>query len=324
MIGDDSGLRPARNASHSRRVGKIVHHHRRPLSSIERMRNKIDIPIIDTHMHIWDVARLRYPWLADVPALNRTYLPSDYRLDTEGLPIRKMVFVQCEADKAQYKEEVAWVSRQAETEPRIAAIIAWAPLEQGDGTRELLGDLCAKYPLVRGVRRLIQSEPDAGFCLEPDFVKGVRLLSDFDLHFEICIKGDEQFRNTLELVRQCPDVRFILDHIGKPYIKDKIMEPWAVYICELAAMPNTWCKISGLVNEADMEQWQPSDLRPYLDHVVQNFGFDRIMFGGDWPVITLASTYKRWIEILRDIIGECSDVEQRGLFYSNAEQFYRI
>jgi L-fuconolactonase len=283
----------------------------------------IDIPIIDTHLHIWDPQAIHYPWLNDVPKLNRAYLPKEYREATEGVSIEKMVFVQCEADVAQFNEEVAWVTEQAKDEPRIQGIVAWAPLEKGDAARADLDGL-KRNPLVRGIRRIIQFEADTAFCLQPDFIRGVQLLADVDLHFEICIKGDEQFKNTLELVRRCPDVRFLCDHIGKPFIKEKVMEPWAGYLRDLAALPNTWCKMSGLVNEADWDAWTPADLRPYMDHVIDSFGFDRVLFGGDWPVCTLASTYRQWIDTLWDALGACSEDEKKKLLRDNAETFYRL
>lgn len=235
-----------------------------------------------------------------------------------------MVFVQCEADSAQYRDEVAWVTEQARAEPRIRAVVAWAPLERGDRARQALDALGETCSLLRGIRRIIQFEADPAFCLQPGFVEGTRALAERDLHFEICIKGDEQFRNTLELVRRCPDVRFILDHIGKPFIKERIMEPWAGYLRELAGLPNTWCKMSGLVNEADWDRWVPDDLRPYIDHVIDTFGFDRVMFGGDWPVVTLAATPRRWIDALWNTLGGCSGEERRKLFHDNAATFYRL
>ena len=283
----------------------------------------LDFPIIDSHLHIWDPEAVSFDWLADVPSLNRSYLPAEYQKITDAYSIEKMVFIQAEAVFAQYEEEVAWVTRQAEIDPRISGIVAWAPLEKGEAAREDL-DALKKYPLMRGIRRIIQFEEDVEFCLQPDFIRGVQLLPEYELTFDLCIKGDQQFKNTLELVRQCPDVTFMMDHIGKPFIKEGIMEPWAGYIRELAAMPNTWCKISGVANEADMDNWQTDELRPYIDHVIESFGFDRVAFGGDWPVVTLASTWKRWVETLCDIVGGCSEEEKRKLFHDNAAKFYRV
>ena len=284
----------------------------------------VDIPIIDTHLHLWDTNRLSYPWLANLPKIDRPRLPEGYRRATAGLNIEKMVFMQCEVGDAQYEQEVAWVTEQAGREPRIKGIVAWAPLEKGEAARAALGALREKYPLMRGIRRMIQLEDNVHSCLQPDFVKGVQLLADFDLHFEIGIKSDEQFRDFLKLVRQCPDVPFMLNHIGKPPIKENIMEPWAASLKILAGMPNTWCKVSGLVTETDMESWTSDDIRPYLDHVLESFGFDRVVFGSDWPVVTLASSYRRWIETLWEAVSGYTNEERKKLFNDNAAAFYRV
>ena len=154
-------------------------------------------------------------------------------------------------------------------------------------------------------------------------MRGVQLLPRFGLSFDICI-NHLQLANTIKMVRQCPDVMFMLDHIGKPDIKGGLLDPWKQELKTLAAMPNTFCKMSGLVNEADWENWQPRDLKPYIDHVLTCFGFDRVAFGGDWPVCLLASPYRRWIETLWDALSGCSEDELGKLFAGNAERFYRV
>ena len=282
-----------------------------------------NFPVVDTHVHFWDPQKLRYPWLDETPLLNKPHLLTDYRQATKGLPIERMVFVQCECDFALFQQESDWVTELAQEEPRIQGIVPWAPLELGDGAKEALDRLAANT-LVKGIRRIIQFESDDGFCLQPGFVRGVQLLADVNLHFEICIKGDQQFANTLDLVRQCPATRFILDHIGKPFIKEKRMDPWDNYLRELAALPNTWCKLSGLVNEADWQAWTAKDLAPYLSHVIESFGTDRVIFGGDWPVCTLASTYRQWFETFTETVSQYSDEEQRKLLHDNAIDFYRL
>jgi L-fuconolactonase len=283
----------------------------------------ITVPIIDTHLHLWDPARIPYPWLGGEPKLNRPHLLEEYRQATAGLPIEKMIFVQCEADFSAFQKEVDWVTEQAQQDTRLQAIVAWAPLEKGEAAQEALAQL-KTYPLLRGIRRIIQFESDPGFCLRPDFVRGVQLLADFDLHFEICIKGDDQWANTIKLVQLCPDTRFILDHIGKPFIKEKLLEPWCRHMRELAALPNTWCKLSGLANEAEWDVWDPKDFRPYLDHSLKCFGLDRVMFGGDWPVCTLATPYHRWAETLWQALSGLTEQEQRGVFHDNAAALYKI
>ncbi len=281
------------------------------------------LPIVDTHLHLWDPDALNYPWLQDIPILNRPYLLDDYNLATEGLNIDKMVFLQCEVDFAQYRQEADWVTELALHDRRIQGIVPWAPLEKGEKASQEVAAL-AQNPLIKGVRRIIQFEDDPAFCLAPEFLEGVRLLADFDLHFEFCLKGDDQFSNAIRLVQQCPEVRFILDHIGKPFIKEGIQTPWRDLLKQFADLPNTWCKISGLVTEADFENWTAQDLQPYIDEVIRRFGWDRILFGGDWPVAVQASTYARWVETLRQTDANASSANQQKLFHDNAIAFYRL
>jgi L-fuconolactonase len=282
-----------------------------------------DIPIVDTHLHLWDPARLSYPWLADVPTIAGPHLIDDYRRACEPVNVAKMVFVQCECDRAQYMDELAWVSDIAKQDPRIEGIVPWAPLEKGDAAREDLDRITANK-LVKGIRRIIQHEPDGNrFARQPEFIRGVQLLADYNLSFDLCI-GHIHMQATIELVRQCPDTRFILDHIGKPDIRGATLDPWRKHMRELAALPNVWCKMSGVATEADFDHWTPDDLAPYIDHALSCFGFDRTMFGGDWPVATLATDYPRWVRTLDSAIAGVSDDQRRKLYFDNAVAFYRL
>lgn len=283
-----------------------------------------DFPIVDTHLHLWNPlsGSIRYPWLASVPMLNRPHLIEDYCRACGPVQVAKMVFVQCECDPAQSLAEAEWVSEVARNEPRIRGIVAQAPLEKGDAVEVELARLAAN-PLVKGIRRLIQSEPDDAFCVRPEFVRGVKALPRHGFTFDLCI-FHRQLGNTIELVRQCPEVQFVLDHIGKPDIKGGRLDPWRAELRELARMENVWCKLSGLATEADFATWTAADLRPYIDHVMECFGFDRVMFGGDWPVSTQASDYPRWVATLDDALRGCSDAELRKVYVSNAEEFYRV
>lgn len=283
----------------------------------------IDFPIVDTHLHLWDITHLRYPWLDEIPLLNKPYLLEDYNQATGPVQVEKMVFLQCEVDPAQYRQEAAWVTQLAqEQDSRIQGMVPWAPLEKGDAARPELEHLAAN-PLVKGIRRIIQFEPDVEFCLRPDFIRGVQALPDYGLSFELCI-NPTQMANTIKLVEQCPQVQFILDHIGKPDIKRQVFEPWKTEIKQLSVFPNVWCKVSGLVTEADHKQWTRDDLKPYIDHVIACFGFDRVMYGGDWPVAYQATAYPRWVETLAWAVQDCSDHELRRLFHDNAVEFYRL
>jgi L-fuconolactonase len=279
-------------------------------------------PIVDTHLHIWDLGRLSYPWLANVPKLNRNHLIEDYHRACGPVQVAKMVFLQCECDFSQFQQEADWVTEVSRQDPRIRGIVPWAPLEKGGDAHADLARLAAN-PLVKGIRRIIQFEADPEFCLQPGFVRGVQSLSRHGLSFDLCI-NHRQLANTLKLVRQCPNVRFVMDHIAKPDIKTGLLDPWRTEMKELARLPNVWCKLSGLVTEADFEQWTPAQLRPYLDHVIGCFGFDRVMFGGDWPVSTQAADYPRWVQVLDEALAGASPDEQHRLYVRNAEKFYRI
>lgn len=281
----------------------------------------LDFGIVDSHVHFWDPQRLRYTWLDGIEALNRPFLPADFDKACGAVHVEKIVFVQGDCLPTQSRDEVAWVSSLAERDPRIAGIVAFAPLERGAGAREALASL-AKNRLVKGVRRLLQSEADVRFCLQPDFLAGVALLAEFGLSFDICIKHP-QLAASIEMVRRVPQVKFVLDHIGKPDIKGQQFEPWKAEIRELSKLPNVCCKVSGLVTEADHDHWRSSDLKPYIDHVLGAFGPDRVLFGSDWPVVQLASTYTRWVETLLDAVA-VSPAEQRKLFRENAITWYRL
>ena len=279
-------------------------------------------PLVDTHVHLWDVQRLRYEWLDGEPKLNRAFLPEDFRRASAGVEVAKIVFVQCDCIASQAFAETQWVSELAREEPRIRGIVARASLEKGSAVEPDVEKLAA-LPLVRGIRRLIQGESDPEFATRADFIRGVQLLHRYAFSFDLCLKHP-QLANTIKLVRQCPDVRFVLDHIGKPDIKAGQLDPWRVELRELSRMENVWCKLSGMVTEADHAKWTPADLRPYIDHVMTCFGPRRVMFGSDWPVSTLATDYPRWVATLDEALRGYSADELRQIFVSNGEMFYRI
>ena len=199
--------------------------------------------------------------------------------------------------------------------------MAFAPLEKGESVRPALIEQNQR-PLVKGVRRLIESKP-AGFSVQPDFVLGVQLLAEYDLSCDLCLRHF-QLPEVTRLVRQCPRVSFVLDHIGKPDIKNGLLDPWRQDTAELASLPNVMCKLSGLVTQADWQHWTAADLQPYIDHVLEVFGPDRIMYGSDSPVAVLAATYPQWVETLMEATRSLSNPEQEKLFYRNAAKFYRL
>jgi L-fuconolactonase len=254
--------------------------------------------------------------------LDRPYYPADlFELAGPDIEVERIVFVQADVKPSASLDEARWVDSLAQDNPQIQAIVAWAPLEDPEAAADYLHAYQA-LPLVKGIRRLIQSEP-VGFARQPGFVRGVQSLPDYGYSCDLCIYHP-QMDDIVYLVGQCPGVQFVLDHIGKPDIKAGLLDPWSEDIEALAAYPNVWCKLSGMVTEADHEHWTAEDLRPYVDHVVECFGVERLMFGGDWPVARRASTYVRWVETLSTLTAQWSEAEKQQVFYDNAGIFYHI
>ncbi|WP_158554893.1 amidohydrolase family protein [Methylovirgula sp. 4M-Z18] len=281
-----------------------------------------DFPLIDAHIHLYDSARLSYSWMQQAPALLGRHLLPEFDAACDAVQVEKVVFVEVAADPGLHLDEAGFIDGLAREEPRIAAMVAHAPLEKGAFVEADLVAL-AEHKSLRGIRRLIQSEADPAFCLEPDFIAGVRLLAKYGLSFDLCIKH-WQMTHAIELVRRCPEVIFILDHIGKPGIRFGFREPWWSELRELAFLPNVYCKMSGVITEADPNAWTPQIIRPYVEHVIACFGFGRTMFGSDWTVSTLTHPYPLWIEILDEILHGCSDAELRAFYRDTAAKAYRL
>ncbi len=273
--------------------------------------------MIDSHLHVWDPARHEYPWLAAEPELNRAFLPSD--LDLGGHEIDGVVVVEagCRSGPA----ELGWLEHLAATWPDLLGIVAQVPLEQGRSVAPLLAEAAAR-PLTAGVRRNVQDEPP-GFMLAESMLAGVRLLQAYDLPFDACVR-EHQLEELVELVDRCPQVTFVLDHLGKPAIGGQRRQPWFDRLATLARRPNVVVKLSGLTTEADHAQWRPADIAPYLSHAVEQFGPDRCMFGSDWPVATLATTYARWVDLVLDAIAGLAGDERASILAGTAARIYRL
>jgi len=282
-----------------------------------------DFPIVDAHLHLWDPQHFEIPWLEGNVTLNQRYTPTEYAEHTQGIAVEAMVYLEVDVNPHYALLEPGWVAAHAQEDPRIKAIVAHAPVEHGERVRSFLDALVAATPLVKGVRRLLQGEPEVDFCLRPDFVRGVQVLAEYGLSFDICIYH-AQLAAATELVRRCPQVNFMLDHLGKPNIKDQLLDPWRAQMRALAALPNVICKVSGAVTEADRENWTSADLRPYVEHAIEVFGEDRVAFGGDWPVVLMASSYRRWVETLDELTAGLSEAARRKLWVENAKRFYRM
>ena len=232
------------------------------------------------------------------------------------------MFVEVDVDAGRHLDEAQWVESLAGTDRRVMGCVACLPLERGAAIEPEV-DRLARLPVVRGVRRLIQNQPDPEYVLRPDFLEAIRLLPKRRLSFDVCV-FHHQLPNTLEMMRRCPEVSFVLDHIGKPGVKAGLIDPWRRHIREMAALPNVVCKLSGVTTEADHASWSREQLRPYIDHVIESFGVDRVMYGGDWPVSELAGRYPQWLETLDWATAQLTRAEKRKLFRDNAIKAYRL
>ncbi len=282
----------------------------------------IDHPIVDAHVHLADPARFDYPWMAGAPSLKRRILPDDLTAAASPYAIDRFVFVEVDVGSPQQVAEAQWVSSLAKSDPRLQGMVACVELERGRAVEAEL-DAMAALPELRGIRRLIQTQPDPDFCVQPGFLEGLKVLAERDLVFDICVLH-HQMKAVIEMVRRSPDVRFVLDHIGKPGIKEGLKEPWWSEIETLAGFENVWCKISGVVTEADHQAWTREEVRPYIERTIECFGFDRVMYGGDWHVVELAAPYPTWVEVVDWAVSGASADERRKLFRDNAIAFYRL
>jgi predicted TIM-barrel fold metal-dependent hydrolase len=277
---------------------------------------------VDSHVHFWDPGALPYPWLSSHPAIAGAHLPARLRGDlAEAFP-SALVFVQAECDRSRYLEEVQWVETMSQTEPLVAAIVAFAPMDQGESTIAILEQL-SRRPLVRGVRHLIQDDPDSELCRRGPFIDGVRFAGQKGLCFDLCVR-EQQLPAVVDLVRACPNTRFVLDHAGKPGVASGRLDPWATRMGELADLPNVVCKLSGLVTEASPTAPLDLQLRPYVDHLLRSFGPSRLLFGSDWPVVKLASSAPKWLDIARALVEDLAWSEGEAIFSENAKRTYRL
>jgi len=277
--------------------------------------------IVDAHVHFWDPSVLRYPWLDGLPALDRPFLPASYVSATSGIPIDTIILVEANCLPHQTLGEADFFEQIAAMDSRVAGIVAFAPLTASAELDRTLDALAAR-PRVKGVRHNIQGQPP-GFCTQPSFVEGVLKAGSRGLTFDLCATHD-QLREVLDLVRLCPDTRFVLDHCGKPAIRDRLLDPWRADTAGLAECANVWCKLSGLVTEASPTEWREADLVPYASHVVEEFGTERVMYGSDWPVLTLTAGYAAWFGFTEWLTKGWSDAERRGFYRDNARRVYAL
>jgi predicted TIM-barrel fold metal-dependent hydrolase len=277
--------------------------------------------IVDTHQHLWDLDLFRYSWLGSLPALNRSFRMSDYLAAAKGLDVVKSVHLEADVDESYMLDETRHLLALGnQPDNPLAGIVACGRPESDDFKSYL--DQIAGHPKLKGIRRVLHTQPDE-VGQGVTFINNVALLSGYGLSFDLCVLA-RQIPIAIRLVSKCPDVVFILDHCGVPQVREKNLDPWRSYITEIAKFSNVSCKISGLVAYADPQRWTTDDLRPFVEHAIASFGWDRVLFGSDWPVCTLSASYQQWVAALEEITRDAGEVNQRKLFRDNALRVYRL
>jgi L-fuconolactonase len=273
---------------------------------------------IDAHHHLWQYNVAEYGWLDDdMRALRRDFLPKDLTAELAAAGIDGTVAVQAR----QTMDETRWLLDMADQCEAIRGVVGWAPIA-GEDFPGVMEEFEHRTKL-KGLRHVIQSEEDENYILRADFNSGMLAMQGSGLVYDILIY-ERHLPQTIEFVDEYPDQTFVLDHIAKPRIGAGMMDPWAENLRELALRQNVWCKVSGLVTEADWKNWTPETLRPYLDVVVDAFGADRLMAGSDWPVCLVASGYTQWFEVLRTYFAPFSERERDAIFGGTAIDVYQL
>lgn len=273
---------------------------------------------IDSHHHFWKYTTAEYGWIDDtMKVIRRDFLPADLAKEIQAAGIDGVVSVQAR----QTLEENRFLLDIARQHDFIQGVVGWVPLTDANVQAPL--EQFAEQRKAKGVRHVLQGEADDRYMLRADFNRGIALLKDLGLVYDILI-FERHLPQTLQFVDRHPDQVFVLDHIAKPRIKDGYLSPWQTHIVQLAHRPNVYCKLSGMVTEADYQNWTEQELMPYIDTVISAFGPKRVMFGSDWPVCLVACPYGRWIEIVRKRIAELSETEQQRILGETAIEAYNL
>ena len=273
---------------------------------------------IDAHHHLWRYTPAEYGWIdEEMAALRRDFLPKDLIEAMVSASIDGTIAVQAR----QTLEETRWLLDQADDCEAIRGVVGWAPIA-GEEFPACMEEFDGRAKL-KGLRHVIQGEEDEHYILREDFNSGIRTMAGSGLVYEILIY-EQHLADTIYFVDEHPEQVFVLDHVAKPLIAGGVMQPWASRMTELGLRENVWCKVSGMVTEADWKSWTPETLKPYLDVAVEAFGPARLMAGSDWPVCLVASGYEQWWGVLRDYFAPFSEAERASVFGGTAIEVYGL
>jgi len=274
--------------------------------------------IIDSHQHFWQYEPAKHSWIDDdMAVIRRDFLPSDLQKVYQENRVDGCVAVQADQTLA----ETNFLVDLALKNDFIKGIVGWVNL-RGNDIEQIL-EKYSHHKTVKGFRHVVQGEPDHNFLLRPNFLKGISALEKYSFTYDILI-FPHQLGATLEFVRRFPNIKFVIDHIAKPYIKDGFFEGWANQMKAIAKFENVFCKVSGMITEANYKTWTEAQLNPYMDLVFKAFGTDRIMFGSDWPVCLVAGNYSQVKNIVTNYIADLSDDEKANIMGLNAISFYNL
>jgi L-fuconolactonase len=273
---------------------------------------------IDSHQHFWRYNASEYGWIDDsMSCLRHDFLPENLNVELDAAGFDGAIAVQAR----QTLEETRWLLDLAAAAPHVFGIVGWVDLRSFDVHSQI--SEFASNPKFLGVRHVVQSEPDDRFLLQPEFLRGVSMLEEFDLTYDILIYA-RHLPTAAEFVKRFPKQRFVLDHLAKPPIKSGSLNPWQSGIRELAKHQNVFCKLSGLVTEADWKNWTPSQIEPYLDAAFESFGPERLMIGSDWPVCTVAGSYLQVMTLVIDYLSKYPASARDAVLGGNAEKFWKL
>jgi L-fuconolactonase len=273
---------------------------------------------IDAHQHFWKYNAARDTWITDpMHVIRRDFLPNDLAPELKANGIDAVIAVQADSSE----NETRFLVDLAERDARIAGVVGWVDLRSPQLEERL--KVLSKFPKLRGFRHVAQAETDNRFLVQPDFTRGIARLREFGFTYDILVLP-RQLPAAIELVAMFPEQPFVIDHLGKPDVRTRTSTRWPEKIKKLACNPNVYCKISGLVTEADWYRWKAADFAPYLDAAFEAFGADRLMFGSDWPVCLVAATYAQVKNALEEYVGKNAPAERVKIFGGNAEKFYGL
>lgn len=278
----------------------------------------MSVSVIDSHHHLWDLNRFQYNWMPPAPnPLHRDYLPRDFEPLLKKNGVSRTIVIQAHHST----EESKFLLDLSENVDFIGGVVVWVDLTR-PGVGKLLDQFMKRAKFV-GVRHMLESEEDDSWVIREDVVSGLREVANRGLTYDLLVRPHHLPYIPI-LAERLPELRMVIDHISKPPVVDGSIEPWASAIADVSTIPGIHCKLSGMVTEADHRRWSVEDLVPYVNHVVEIFGFDRLMWGSDWPVCLLAATYQRVIESALAAVGPVSSADYGKLMGLNAVNFYQL